>query len=112
MVNGYGFANFSNSGTYLTTAWTQFGSSSFAASYTNTTFRQSFPNATGVTTGTEGNATYMLYSGYSINKGQAASVLYAYDGGYSMTIFNRGTVVPNAQMLQLLADQLSQLGIS
>jgi hypothetical protein len=111
-VQGYGIANFTNGGEFLVTEWVKFQSTSQAAEYANSTFRSSFPTAMNATTGTQGNATYTFYSGSSINKGQAASVIYAHEGTYAVLILNLGTSFPSSVGQQLLAAQLSNLNAS
>lgn len=111
-VQGYGVATFGNGGQLLATEWIHFNSAAAATSYANATFQSTFPNATNVTRGTQGNATFIFYSGDAINKGQAASVVYASDGAYGMVIFNQGTAFPLATAKTLLAAQMASLKIS
>jgi hypothetical protein len=109
-ANGYGIANFSNRGTYLTIEWIGFKSRSAAVNYVNSE-SQYFPNAT-KNTSTSGNATYTFYAGYAIYQGQAASIIYAYDGSYGIYILNRGTTFPQQYAVRLLNYQLSDLNVT
>lgn len=108
MLQG-GAANFSKGGTFLVAEYIQFKSGSVAMNYVNTAFNTTFSNATNVTRSKEGNATYIFYSGDSINRGQAASYVYAYDGPYGVLIFNQGSAFPLPQAEQLLSYQISDL---
>lgn len=108
-VNGYGVANFSNGGSFLITEWIQFKGDSAASNYANYSFETEFPGAANVTRGNLQNATYVFYSGLSINNGQAASAVYAYVGNYSILIFNQGTSFQLQQAKELLSSQISDL---
>ena len=107
MISGYGIANFSNGGSFLTVEWIKFNDSASALNYINSTFHASYPSATSPATGSYDNATYLFYAGDEINKGQAASVMYAYYNEYGIIIFNQGTTFPLMQGEQLLGYQIS-----
>ncbi|MGD0728492.1 MAG: hypothetical protein ABR981_00230 [Candidatus Micrarchaeaceae archaeon] len=112
MVKALGSESFSNGGELLSTEWVAFYNPIDANNYVNSALKSMFPNASNVTTGLQGDSTYMFYSGDAINKGQAAAVIYAHDGPYAILIFNQGTALQLSQAKQLLAYQLSDLNIT
>lgn len=107
-VSGYGISNFSKSGSFLTVQWVKFQTEAQAAMYINTTFTPPYPSSARQT-GSINNATYVFYSGDSINLGQAATAMAAYYKNYAVIIINNGTTFPLSQAEQLLTNQISNL---
>ncbi|MDE1870702.1 MAG: hypothetical protein KGI06_00490 [Candidatus Micrarchaeota archaeon] len=110
-VLGYGIANFSKGGTFLSTEWIRFANGSSAINYINSTFNPPYPISERQM-GSSGNATYVLYSGDSINNGQAALTLGAYYKNYAILIINNGSTFPKAQAEQLLNYQVTDLNVT
>ena len=105
-VSGYGIANFSKGGTFLTTEWFEFKNIEDPKIYVNSTYSPPYPISSRQT-GSTGNATYVLYSGDSINNGQAALAMAAYYKNYVIVIINNGTTFPKSLAEQLLNYQIS-----
>lgn len=105
------YSNFTNGGVELQSEWVKFGSQSTASSYASQSLNSIYPNAN-ATTGTNGTAYYWYYAGDAINKGQAAAVIFAYDGDYAILINVKGSHVPLEQMQTLLTYQAQDLNSS
>ena len=103
----YGVSNFSNGGQFLTIEWIRFDNSSIAREYVNGSSAAMSIKPT--STGTAGNATYVFYAGDSIYQGQAASIMYAYDGPYGIYLLNKGSTFPQLYAEQMLGYQLFDL---
>lgn len=106
-ITGYGLSNFSNGGQFLTIEWIRFDSNALAMEYVNGSSASMTIKPTA--RGTAGNATYVFYAGDSIYQGQAASIMYAYDGPYGIYLLNKGSTFPQLYAEQMLGYQLYEL---
>ena len=106
-ISEYGISNFSNGGQFLTIEWIRFNSNSLAMEYVNGSSASMTIRPTA--RGTAGNATYVFYAGDSIYQGQAASIMYAYDGPYGIYLLNKGSTFPQLYAEQMLGYQLYEL---
>ncbi len=106
-ISEYGISNFSNGGQFLTIEWIRFDSNALAREYVNGS--SASMTIKPAAKGTAGNATYAFYAGDSIYHGQAASIMYAYDGQYGIYLLNKGSTFPQLYAEQMLGYQLYEL---